>query len=380
MSKKIGVAVVGAGPAGQSHAFGLRNATMGGRLPEVEVELIAIVDTDLARAVDVASRYGFEKATDDLKQVITDPRVHAVSIAVPNFLAAGIIEDVVAARKAVLAEKPLGTNSAQAEHLAELAVRAGVITGVGFSYRRIPAMAAARKAVADGRIGEPLFAVGHFFADYALDPNVPMSWRFNKEASGGGTLHDMGTHVIDAMEFIIGPIQSVPSAQLRTTIQKRPLADGSGFGIVDNDDTMMATLEHENGVLSSLAVSRIASGKPCEMGFTVFGTGGYVSFDFSRMGELEIFENGVDAEGLDGPRRAIAGVRMPHFADVMPMAGRGSAPGYGEAFVAQAAEFLSCVVEGREMDTNFAAAAATMRVAEAIESASSGGGPVTVAH
>lgn len=367
MTASLRAAVVGAGPAGQTHAFAYRNASMAEDLRSLEVRRAVIVDPNESLAASVAERYGFETATADLDVILDDPSIDVVSVAVPNHLSAGILEKLIRAGKHVLSEKPLGRSAEEAERLAELAGRSDVITGVGFSYRRIPAVAMAHEIVSSGRIGRPFFARVQFFADYALDPASPLTWRFRREASGGGALMDVGTHAIDAAEYLLGPVAEVSSAVLTTEIGERPVVGGqSATAPVDTDDTASFSLRHSNGIPCSFIVSRVAAGMPCEFGFEVFGSEGHVRFEFSRINELSLYDRSGIGSGLDGPRRVITGPAFRGFGDVMPMAARGSTAGYGEAFIIQAQTFLRCVLNGTSMDTDFEAAAQTMRVAQAV--------------
>src|SRR5919197_4411078 len=101
----IGVAVVGAGMAGRSHAFGYRSATtvFDDRLPPVR--LVAIADTNEAFAADAARRYGFERAEGSWQAVAQAADIDAVSVVVANSLHREIAEGLLAAGKHVLCDK-----------------------------------------------------------------------------------------------------------------------------------------------------------------------------------------------------------------------------------------------------------------------------------
>jgi predicted dehydrogenase len=95
-------------------------------------------------------------------------------------------------------------------------------TGVGFTFRRSPAIAAIANIVGEGDIGTPVHFNGHYWCDYGVDPRGPMSWRY-KGNPGSGALSDIGSHLIDAAEFVCGPIESVRGAVLSTVITERAL-------------------------------------------------------------------------------------------------------------------------------------------------------------
>ena len=167
MSARVGVAVAGAGMAGQAHAFGFRNATMHPGLAGVRVELAAVVDPNLALAESVAARYGFARAVADLDDVLGDPAIDAVSLALPNFAYADVIPRTLDAGKHVLAEKPLGRSADEAHGFAAAADAAGVVHAVDHSWLRAPAVEAIARIVEEGRIGRIRHASGWYLSDYA---------------------------------------------------------------------------------------------------------------------------------------------------------------------------------------------------------------------
>lgn len=378
-TRTIRVAVVGAGQAGQAHAFGFRNASMTDRLAGVTTELVTLVDPNTELAKKIAARYGFEKTASDVQEVIDDPDIDVVSVALPSFLSLPVVGSLLKAGKHVLGEKPLGRNAAEASELSRIAEESGKIAAVGYSYRRVPALAQLRQAVLDGRIGTPIFTRGHFFADYALDASSPMAWRYDKEASGGGVVLDMATHVIDALEYILGPIATVDSATFDTTIKERPNRDGS-MSPVTNDDTSLINVRFDNGALGSIMSSRIAAGTTINLGFEIYGSKGHVAYDFTRMNEWTLYEIDPQDKITDAPRVIQAGPDAQHFVDTMPMCARGNAPGWGEAFIAEMQDFLVSVISGKPIDTSFDAATQTMLVVDAAFESAQSHKPVEVFH
>ncbi len=354
---------------------------MADTLAGVRVVTKTVVDPNLDLARTVAERYGFEHVTADLADVLDDPEIDAVSVALPNNLVHPTVTALLKAGKHVLSEKPLGRSAAEAEELAALAKASGLVAGVGFSYRRIPALAAAREVVATGMIGTPYFARATFYGDYALDPDAPLVWRFDQAKAGAGTLMDMGTHALDALEFFLGPVSEVTSALLDTKVDNRPLADGSGRrGVVDTDDTAIVTMRFGSGAVGTMLASRVAAGYPVELAVEVFGSTGRVSFSFEHINEYTIYQSNVAEPPFDGPRRIIPGPLAPHFVDLMPMCFRGNPTGYGEAFIAETQDFVRSIVHGTPFSTDFAAAVQTMQVAQAAIDSAASGTSVIVSH
>lgn len=381
MTRELRIGLVGAGPAGQAHAFGYRNVPMAHDLKDVRLILDTVVDPNLALAESVAQRYGFERCVASVDELLAGSSVDAVSVALPNHLAAPTLTKLINAGKHVLAEKPLGRNATEAQLLTDLAEAAGIVAGVGFSYRRIPALAAAARAIADGAIGTPYLATARFYADYALDPETPLNWRFVKETAGAGTLMDMGTHALDALEFLVGPISEVAASILHTSIPTRPEPTSPGSrGAVDTDDTAMISLRFAGGAVGTMIASRVTAGIPVDLAVEVFGSGGHIRFSFEEMSYYTLYQTGANTPPTDGPRRIIPGPEAPHFADVMPMCFRGNPTGYGEAFIAETQDFVRAILTGLPMDTDFATATRTMLAAQAAIDCSRTERPVVLAH
>ena len=149
----LSVAVIGAGMAGRSHAAAYRMAStvFGTDLPPIR--LAAIADANTALAEDGARRYGYEKALPSWEAVAEDPSIDAVSIVVGNALHRPISEALVAAGKHVLCEKPLAGSMEDARAMVALEQGADVVTAVGYTYRRSPALPAIPEHVRNPELG-----------------------------------------------------------------------------------------------------------------------------------------------------------------------------------------------------------------------------------
>src|SRR5690625_5051071 len=225
----IGVAVIGAGMAGRSHAFAYRNAqtVFGKEAPPVRLVAIADLNEEFAQAT--AHRYGFERAEDSWQALLEAPDVDAVSIVVANHLHREISEAFLAAGKHVLCEKPLTDTVEDAEAMVLAAQNSGAVAALGFSYRRSPAVAAIAAEIERGTLGEILQFEGYYWCDYAADPDSPHSWRYSGPL-GSGALADLGSHLIDIAEMLCGPIAAISGANLPITIGSRPRPLASALG------------------------------------------------------------------------------------------------------------------------------------------------------
>ncbi|MBA2813547.1 Gfo/Idh/MocA family oxidoreductase [Streptomyces sp. KM273126] len=388
-AKPLSVAVIGAGMAGRSHAAGYRNVNTVFDAGLPPVRLAAIADANIELGEDAARRYGFERALPSWEAVVEDPTIDAVSIVVGNALHRPIAEALVAAGKHVLCEKPLAGSLEDARAMAELERTADVVTAVGYTFRRSPAIAAIRDHVQRGELGDLTLFSGRYWCDYATDPNVPLSWRY-KGGPGSGALGDIGAHVIDAAEYIAGPIAAVSGASLSTQIPKRPLPLGAvvghnaapvsdEFGEVENEDTASFTARFESGLVGTISVSRTAFGLPNGLSFDVLGLGGRAAFDQHRPAEY-LFDDAQPEARTRGARQIIAGPQLPYFAGGYPMEAPGVGGGNAEMFTFQARAFLdriAGVADPLPACATFADALRTMEIIQAVVDSSLGGGAAT---
>ena len=357
MSRDIGVAVIGAGMAGRAHAHGYRSAgtVFSPGLPPVR--LVSVADINEELAADTARRYGFERSDTSWQAIVKADDIDVVSVVVANHLHREVVTELAAAGKHVLCEKPLAPTSADAQAMIDAVDAAGVVARVGFTFRRTPGIAAARQVIESGELGRPLYINAQYWTDYGADPQAPMSWRY-RGGPGSGALADLGSHLADTAEFLLGPVEAVTGAALTTVIGERPLPLGHVVGHahvevsdqrepVENDDWASFSVRFAGGATGDLSVSRIAYGHPNTLKFEVFCERGAVAFDVSRAGEFA-----VASDTADGFRRVVVGVDHPYIAGGLAMDATGIGTGHNDSFVFQARAFLDEVAGRDELPRN----------------------------
>ncbi|HWD42612.1 MAG TPA: Gfo/Idh/MocA family oxidoreductase [Actinomycetota bacterium] len=388
-ASSIGVAVVGAGMAGRAHASGYRSATTVYDEGLPEVRLVAIADVNPAFATDTARRFGFERAEGGWEAVAAADDIDVVSVVVANHLHRPIVEGLLAAGKHVLCEKPMAPTVADAEAMAAAARASDRETGIGFVFRRSPAVNAIRDRIASGAIGRPLHFNGPYWCDYGVDPNAPMSWRY-KGAPGSGALSDIGSHLIDLAEFVCGPIRSVRGGSLPTVIGERALPLGAAVGHaaaelsdvtepVENEDVATFTASFASGAAGTFSASRVAYGLPNSLGFEVFTSAGAATFDLARAGEFGLVD-ATPAGPTQGYRQVLVGPAHPYLTRGLPMDFPGVGYGQNDLFTFQARAFLEQVagLEGLPRLASFEEGLHNLRLLDAVAASAKAGGAEVV--
>ena len=350
-----GIAIIGAGVIGAAHANGYRT-----HLPRLASKLLGlklaqVCDVNRPLAEVLAATYGFEKVVSDWREVLASSDISIVSICLPNFLHTEVMEAALESGKHVICEKPLANNSADAKRLFSKSQSSIGVAATVFNYRRVPAVTEIRNLIVSGDIGDPIHILVQFQAEYAADPLLPFSWRYERNMAGAGALLDVGTHAIDTARYLCGDVIEVAGAIERISIKERfvPVKATKGHGrvqlseekrTVDNDDVVSAILRFENGCQGIFSASRVATGMSNTLSFVVSGTKGTIRFTSERLGEYEIARRNESGTFSVVPNRPTS-----PFSDLISVPHDGVGVGYAESFGFMIHEFLSTIAEGGKM-------------------------------
>ncbi|MEX1057597.1 MAG: Gfo/Idh/MocA family oxidoreductase [Natronospirillum sp.] len=372
--QRIRVGLIGTGFMGKAHAIAFKAApTVFPLSAELDCELLAEVSETLA--AEKARELGFRRSTGDWKALVSDPDIDVVDICSPNFLHKEMALAAIAAGKAVYCEKPLAINAADALEMTEAAEKAGVKTLVGFNYIRNPASQLAREIIAAGEIGEIIHFRGTHNEDYLADPKEPFNWRLKREFSGSGTLGDMGSHIINMAQYLVGPIASL-NGDLQTVIPERPVANQPGtMAQVENEDQAHAMIRFANGAMGTLETSRVAWGRKMGLTYEVTGTKGSLVFDQERLSELKLFTS-TDPKNRQGFRTLLVGPDHPDYVNFC--VGPGHGIGFNDQKIIEVRDLVEGLAENKPMWPDFRAAFEVNRVIDAWEQSHAEGQWITL--
>ena len=249
MTKEINVAVIGgAGWIGGVHSeCFIRLKPL---LPDVDIKLHTIVDIQKESVKAAAEKYGFKEWSTDYNKVIETDEIDIVDICVNNNLHKDIAVKAAEAGKHIICEKPLSTNSIEGKEMCQAVEKNNVKNMINFNYRKIPAVAFIKEMINNGDIGNIYNYRCFIGQDFAVDPNMPITWRFKKETAGGGSLLTMGSHVIDLARYLAGEIEEVVGMS-ETFIKERPISGTNKREKVDVDDSTSFMAKFRNGAIGT---------------------------------------------------------------------------------------------------------------------------------
>jgi len=273
---KVKIGLIGTGYIGMVHLEILRRI--------VEVEVLAVADTNRELAGRAAAKLGIPKVYPSADELIADREIDAVHNCAPNNVHFDINAKAVRAGKQVLSEKPLSLDSKESALLVALAAKHDALTAVNFCYRYYPVVQEAAARVRRGDLGEVRAFMGHFLQDW-LFYDTDYSWRLDPEIAGGANvIADLGSHWCDLVQFITGREIREVMAELHTCLPRRrkPKSGTLSFSSqkaaeyeeveVRLDDYASLFLRLDNGARGNFTTCQAAAGRKVDIELQIFGS------------------------------------------------------------------------------------------------------------
>ena len=284
----IRVALIGTKFMGKAHSQAYRNVNM--YFPDApQVERKVLVGRNPEETEEARRLFGWEEASTDWRAVVRRPDIDLVDIATTGDTHCEMALAAAAAGKHVICEKPLANTLADARKMLAAVEKAKVRHLIMHNYRRVPAVALAKKLIGEGKLGRIYHFRARYLQDWAMSPDLHLVWRFSAKSSGSGALGDLGAHIIDLGRYLCGEITEV-AATLETFIKQRPAAPGSSKKArVTVDDAVVMLARFKNGALGTLEATRFARGRKNQNTFEINGDKGSIAFDLEHLNVLKYF-------------------------------------------------------------------------------------------
>lgn len=370
--KTIRVGLVGYRLMGRAHSHAYRDYPFYFDTNIVPV-LQAIAGRNEEKVKAAADKMGWASYETDWRRLIERDDIDLIDIVTPNDSHAEIAIAAAEAGKHVFCEKPLAISLEQAKQMLEAVNKARVTHMICHNYRFSPAVQYAKKLIEEGRLGRIYHIRATFLQDWLMDPQFPLIWRLQKDVSGGGTLGDLGAHIIDLARFLVGEFREVVGT-METFIKKRPLGtmtdnlkgqvESDEYGEVTVDDATLFIARFENGALGTFESSRFSRGNRAGNRFEINGEKGSLRWDMENLNNLQVYLE-EDEPGLQGFRTINCTEEEHPFARHYWPAGH--ILGYEHTFINIVAELMKGIENGYSPEPNFVDGVRNQAVMEAVE-------------
>lgn len=285
------VGIIGGGLMGREAASAFGRWFVLDNFP-VQAELVAVCDLqekllDWFRQVPTV-----RLLTKDHKELLADPEIDVVYVAVPHNLHESLYLDVLKAGKDLLAEKPFGIDLGAARRIAKAAEASGRFVRCSSEFPFLPGPQRVVQLVKSGKLGRLIEIHSGFLHASDMDPTKPINWKRQVKFCGEiGVMGDLGMHAVH-VPFRLGWKPARVYAQLQKIYAQRP--DGKG-GMADCDTWDNATLHTEVVVDGAevpmrLEMKRLAPGETNTWFVEVLGTEGGIRYSTKEPKTLWIFE------------------------------------------------------------------------------------------
>jgi predicted dehydrogenase len=359
-NEKIGVGIIGTGMWSGLNAMACKAN------PYTEVK--GLVDIDEAAARSYAERHGLHVPIfSDFRELLKMDGLDAVMIVTPNHLHASMAIAAIEAGKHTMCEKPMSNNFADAKAMAAAAEGSPVKTMIGFTNRFFKGTRFVYDFLRQEDLGRVFHVRAFWFQSWLVNPRLPAVWRVEKAKTGTGCLGDLGAHITDLAQHLLGDTITRVTGMMKTFTGERPsLADRKKMQAVDVDDAVMFGAEFKNGTMGVFESTRNATGRPDHWRIEIGAEKGEISFDS--------LEGRVQFSTIKGPVRHVNAVELPTPAQY---GSRGSDT-RPEAFQLEVDHFVNCIRTGNAVSPSFADALITERVLDAVARSSETGTAVDV--
>ncbi len=225
----FGVGIIGYGFMGKVHSCDYRSLPMYYEPLPLRIKLVGVADAVPARARMGVEQAGFEFGTTDWRELVERDDIQIIDICSPNSFHAEQLLAAMAAGKHIYCDKPLvGGEEAMAQVEAPLRSYRGV-GQMALQYRFYPATLRAKQLIDEGFVGKVVSFRGAYLHSGSIDPMKPMGWKQLK-SEAGGVLYDMAPHIVDMMDYLVGPAREHlrANADSLSPAAQHPRGDGSG--------------------------------------------------------------------------------------------------------------------------------------------------------
>lgn len=335
--------IVGCGVIGPFHVKGIKAAE--------DAELVAVCDSDEAKAAAIAEEEGVRYYTD-MEQMLRKEKLDVVDLCTPSSLHAE--QAVLAAGYGVniLTEKPMAVTLEDCDRMIEAADKAGVKLGCIFQRRVVEPFSSIKRWLDEGALGKLL--LGDIYCKYyrSQDYYDSAGWRGTWRFDGGGALMNQAIHIIDLLQWYMGPVKRVFG--FAKTLARR----------IEVEDTSVACVEFASGAVGVIEGTTSVFPPTIPHRIELHGDKGTIIVEGESLARFEVEgENGEVVDRIEAPAGDVQAITRPTDITV-------------DGHILQIADMARCVRTGEEPVVSGRVARKAVQLILAVYESSRTGRPV----
>jgi len=371
--KTYHVGIIGFGFIGKVHAYGYAALPFYCDPVPLAARITHVVASRKETAEKGRQLIGAEVAATDYREVTENPAIDIVHICTPNHLHKEAILSAMRGQKHIYCDKPLTGSLAEAAEIQAALKHYRGTAQMTLQNRFFPATIRAKELIDSGVLGKTLQFRACYLHGGSADPAAPLKWKLSA-AAGGGVVADLASHVLDLVDWLVGPIRRL-CALTHIAYPERPSPDNPARRLkVDAEDCVILLAELDSGAVGTIEATKIASGTEDEVRVEIHGSRGAVRFNGMDPHHLEFYDAAaVDRPhgGLRGWTRIDTGHRYSPPATTFPSPK--AAIGWIRGHVACLANFLQAVAQGRPATPGLEQGIALERLMDCVLRSAAGG-------
>jgi len=364
--KKVNVGIVGVGFIGKVHAYGYINLPMFYDPPPVEAKLLGGCTSRPETAERAKAKLGFDFCTTDFRRITENPQIDVVHICTPNAFHKEALLSAIAHGKHIYCDKPLAASAAEARDIVAALDGYSGVHQMTLQNRFFPATLRAKELVDEGFVGDVLSVRAAYLHAGSANPEAPLKWKLAKRVAGGGVLYDLGAHILDLVQHLVGEFDEV-FCDTKIAFPDRPSVEDPGRRVpVEAEDLALMMIRTKRGALGTVEATKIATGSQDELRIEIHGTKGALRFNGMAASYLEAYDVSAPAGptgGGQGWTRIDTTQRYPKPASGFP--GPKFAIGWIRSHAACLHNFLAGVAEGKPVQPDLRQGARLQEIMDA---------------
>jgi len=340
------VGILGFGFIGKVHAYGYRTLPFFYDPVPLQARITHVCTSRPETAEKARHQIGADAAVSDYRQITENPEIDIVHICTPNHLHKEALLSAIRHQKHIYCDKPLVATLDEAEQIERALIGYRGTAQMTLQNRFFPAVMRAKQLVDEGWLGQVLQYRLCYLQSSSASPLAPARWKLLAEA-GGGVIADLGPHVFDLIQCLLGDFDQV-MADSQIAYPQRPARDDPGRMVpVDAEDSVLVLGRLNSGVLGSIEATKIATGMEDDLRLEIHGSEGALRFHGRHADQLDVFDARAEDQPIGGRRgwTSIAtGQRYPEPATGFPSPK--ASIGWVRSHVACLEQFLRSVAAG----------------------------------